>query len=79
MTKRKVENIEALIGIKDATIIANVNGARVELLAFRIGDDDRMNILHMLLPFMRRRIEEQLRDYLTVGNVYDWEIMGLEK
>lgn len=69
ITKRKIENIEGLIGIAGTTVIADVKGARVELLAINLGGSEHADILHLILPFMRRRIEEQLRDYTLVGDV----------
>lgn len=73
MTKRKVENIEALLGMKGATVVADVTGTKVQLLAIHLGDAETNNILPLILPFMLRRIEEHLRDYTVVGNVYDWD------
>lgn len=73
ISKRKIENIEFIIGISGAQVIADVFGAKVEILAISLGKSEHADILPLVLPFMRKRIEESLRDYVTVGRVFDWD------
>lgn len=73
ISKRKIENIEFIIGISGAQVIADVFGTKVEILAISLGKSEHADILPLVLPFMRKRIEESLRDYVTVGRVFDWD------
>lgn len=72
-SKRKVENIESIIGISGAQVIADVSGTKVEILAISLGKSVHADILSLVLPFMRKRIEESLREYVTVGKVFYWD------
>lgn len=77
ISKRKIENIEFIIGISGAQVIADVYGTKVEILAISLGKSEHADVLPMVLPFMRKRIEESLREYVMVGKVFDWDEVDL--
>jgi hypothetical protein len=74
--KRVVENIEHLIGLKGATVMADVSGMQVTLLAICVNGDENADILAIVLPFMREKIKLMLRDFSLVQDAIipcDWE------
>lgn len=77
ISKRKVENIESIIGLSGAQVIADVYGTKVEILAISLGKSEHANVLPLVLPFMLKRIEESLREYVTVDKVFDWDVTDL--